>query len=221
MLRSFVPVAVVAASSVAASAGIIPETTVGFTPTVDADVQSSGVLGISVEDNESNRTARSGGNNVRNSVYEFDLSSLPAGAIITKAELSLTTRLIVTNVGSAPADVTFVTYAGDGMVTAADYQDNTTGTVARVESDLVGTPANTDLLIDLNVLTDVQAAADGSGLLTIRSQTVNFVTFSVHSLETTSSTAILPVLNITYIPAPATAALLIASVAPVARRRRG
>ena len=52
------------------------------------------------------------------------------------------------------------------------------------------------------------------------SQTVNFVTFSVHSLETTFTGVTLPTLSITYIPAPATAALLLAGVLPAARRRR-
>ncbi|MEO0717042.1 MAG: hypothetical protein AAFY58_08635, partial [Planctomycetota bacterium] len=67
---------------------------------------------------------------------------------------------------------------------------------------------------------DLQAAVDGSRLLTLRSQTVNFVTFSVHSLETTFTGVTRPTLSITYIPVPATAVLLLAGVMPVARRRR-
>ncbi len=220
MLRTCVPAACVAASSLAVSAATA-SITIDLMPTSDADVQSSGVLGVSVEDNESNRTARSGGNNVRNSVYEFDLSSLPADAVITGASFNVTTRLIVSNVGSAAADVTFVTYAGDGVVTTADYQGNTAGNVAAIASDLVGTSAGTDVSIALDSLADLQAAVDGSGLLTLRSQTVNFVTFSVHSLETTFTGVTLPTLSITYIPAPATAALLLGGVLPMARRRRG
>lgn len=219
MLRTCVPAALIAASSLAGSVASASITT-DLMPTVDGAVQSSGVLGISIQDNESNRTSRSGGNNVRNAVYEFDLSSLPADAIITGASFNVTTRLIVSNVSNNPRDITFVTYAGDGVITEADYQGNTAGNIARVESGLVGAPNGTDLSIALDGIADLQAAVDGSGLLTLRSQTVNFVTFSVHSLETTFTGVTLPTLSITYIPAPATAALLLAGVMPAARRRR-
>ena len=133
MLRTCVPAALIAASSLAGSVASASITT-DLMPTVDGAVQSSGVLGISIQDNESNRTSRSGGNNVRNAVYEFDLSSLPADAIITGASFNVTTRLIVSNVGNNPRDITFVTYAGDGVITEADYQGTPTGNIARDES---------------------------------------------------------------------------------------
>lgn len=207
-------------------AGIAPgagaQMTTSLLAQVDGEVQYSGVLGYTVlEDNTTVRTSRSGGNNVRHSVYEFDFGSLPAGAIITSATLKLTTGGILSNTGTA-ADVFFYAFEGDGLITESDHGNITPGIEVAAQTYLTGSNGpsiGTLLQIPLNDLSALQSVADGGGsFLSIRSQTVNFVTFTIRSLETGVSGTVRPTLEVTYIPAPASLGLLV--MAGLYARRR-
>lgn len=193
-------------------------------PTVDGAVQYSGVLGYSVADEDRNRTSMSGGNNVRDSVYEFDLSALPAGATITGATLYLTTAGLVSNT-SGTADISFYGYTGDGAITEDDHGNLTPATQIAAETYATGgsgVAIGTELMIPLTDLAPLQAAYDdaGSDYFALRSETVSFVTFTVHSLENTVSTAdVDPRLEITYVPEPASLVMLGLPLLWLLRRR--
>lgn len=188
---------------------------------VDGDVVYNGVLGFTVDDTDDRvSTSRSGGNSVRNGVYEFSLASLPSNATIQSATLKLMTIGLVSNTGPT-ADVGFYGYTGDGAVTDADHELNLAGTQVAAETydtGGAGVPIGTTLEIVLTDLTPLQDAV-GSAYFGIRSQTVNFVTFSVHSLETTNTAALVPTLEVMYVPEPSAAMLLGLGATALLRRR--
>lgn len=188
----------------------------------DGFVQYSGSLGYSVGTAEDRiQTSRSSANNVRNGVYEFNLASLPAWAVITEAKLLLTTRSLVSNTQPV-ATVEFYAFLGDGVVTDSDHQNITAGTLIATETFATGLngPATGTLIefefIDLQPLQD--AIDLGADFLTIRSQTFDFTTFQVHSLETPSSTATVPTLMVSYVPEPASLSLFALGGLLLARR---
>lgn len=194
---------------------------VAIPASVDGDIISQGTLGFTVDDVDDRViTSRSGGNSVRNGVYEFSLASLPSNATIQSATLKLMTIGLVSNTGPT-ADLSFYGYTGDGAVTDADHQLNLTATQVATETYNTGgsgVPIGTTLDIVLTDLTPLQDAV-GSAYFGIRSQTVNFVTFSVHSLETTNTAALVPTLEVMYIPEPSAAMLLTMGALTLIRRR--
>lgn len=186
--------------------------TLDVVATVDGDITRNATSFIVDTTSEGIQTLRSGPNNVVNGVYEFDLSGLPSGATITGATLKLTTRGLVSNTGPT-ADITFSAFPGDGVIDDTDHQNNTAGTL--VGDETYGTGGSgpsigTALDIVFDSVVPIQAAYDalGSDFVTVRSETVNFVNFFVHSIDTTNSSVVLPTLSIEYIPEPASLALL-------------
>ena len=162
---------------------------------VDAGIQSSGVKGITVFDsNPAVLTARSGGSNIRHGAFVFDLSSVPDSTSVTSAALRVVTTNLISNT-QATATISYHGYASDGTIDETDF-----GTPASQSSTLLAEPtyptaaagpdAGTPLTITLDNLTPLQQAiTNGSDFFTVRSETVNFVTFSVASLENTDDRA--------------------------------
>ncbi|TVQ61406.1 MAG: hypothetical protein EA379_06445 [Phycisphaerales bacterium] len=187
----------------------------------DGDVHYTGLSNYAVNTTSAAVVSvRSGGNNVRNGVYVFDLGSIPSWAIVTGATLRLTTGALISNVGST-ADVFFQAYASDGTITVDDHQNFLSAAQVAMETFTVGTSANTPLTIDFDDLAPLQAAIDdGASFLSVRSTTVNFVTFSIRSLESTVGVEFKPTLELTYIPSPGSAALMCLAIGVMAPRRR-
>jgi hypothetical protein len=206
----------VLALSAVASADVI-----SIPASVDGDVSYNGVLGFTVDDADDRvTTSRSGGNNVRNGIYEFSLGGLPADAIVQSATLKVTTAGLISNTGPT-ADVSFHGYTADGAITEADHALNSAATLVASETyptGGAGVPIGTVLDIDLVDLMPLQDAV-GSDYFGVRSETVNFVSFSVHSLETGNSTAMVPTLEVTFVPEPSTALLAALGMLGVLRRR--
>ncbi len=203
-----------------AVAGVMETAT--LSPAADGDVVFQGAIGYTVDGTDVRvSTSRSGGNNVRHGVYEFDLASLPAGIEVTRARLLLTTASLISNTG-ATAEVNFLSFAGDGTITQNDHGDFTLGTLVAAEVYPTGStiPVGTTLTIELDDTMLIESIANGdvSGTFGIRSETVNFVTFSIASLENSDQAA--PRLVIDYIPSPGTASLAFLGGITLLRRRR-
>ncbi len=205
-----------------ASAGMTFESDI--VASVDGSIQFSGALGYSVIDESTNSVLSSGGNNVRNAVWEFDLQSIPEGATITGATLQLQTSSLISNLSSG-ALVHFHVRAGDGVVTEDDHQ-NLAGPTTLSATEIFatggsGTPIGTVLDIAFTDLSGLQTLVDdGEAWASVRAQTFNFVTFQTVSLDTADSTAVVPTLVVEYIPAPGAIAVLgLAGLAGVRRRR--
>jgi hypothetical protein len=164
--------------------------TTEFTASADATVESNGVNGQEiVHDDERIRTSMSGGSNIRDGLYEFDLSLLPAGATVTSASLVLRTSDLVTNTsGTSPVD--FFAFTGNGILEISD-QANSGVTVAQ-EVFSTGILQDTDLTIEfsnVSPLNTVLNDSDSDDYLTVRTETENFVNFITHSLESDDSSA--------------------------------
>ncbi len=187
----------------------------------DGRVQSSGVLGETLfTDEERIITSRSGGSNISNGLFEFDLALVPAGVTITGVDLLIRTSGTVSQVGSNPAPVIFSAFRGNGML---ELLDNSAPATEVVNQNFQGTVNNTDLDLSFTTVTPVQDLlddADSTDFLTIRSETVNFVTFQVDSLESTATDAVAASLRITYVPEPSSAFLCLLGGAAMAVRRR-
>lgn len=195
--------------------------TMDLLASADGHVQRNAVEFIVTDDSERVSTLRSGGNNVINGVYEFDLSALPSGATITGVSLKVTTAQLISNTGPE-APITFSAFTGDGLINETDHELNTTGTEIGTETYATGGsgPAvGTLLMIDFDTVVPFQTAYDDiSDFVTVRSQTVNFVNFGVHSLDTTTSGVLLPTLSVEYVPEPSS--LMLLSLVGLLIRRR-
>lgn len=196
--------------------------TISIPASVDGDVVFQGALGFNVDDADSRvSTSRSGPNAVRNGIYEFALNSLPSDAVILSATLQLTTDGLISNTGPS-ADVNYFAFVGDGAITENDHELNTVGTQVAADTYATGgsgVPIGTVLDVDFADLTPLQdAVTNGDSFLAIRSQTVNFVTFNVDSLENTEGDLV-PTLVVEFVPEPATAVLLALGALAIIRRR--
>ena len=190
--------------------------------TADGRVQFSGALGFTTTDNQPTiLTQRSSGNNVGNGIFEFDLGVLPNGAIVTGATLQLTTAGLISNTG-ATADVSFYGAAGDGLITDDDHANNSAATLLTTETYPTGSTIAVGTLLEIPFpdVTALQAVLDGpaTDFFRVRSETVNFVSFNVHSLESTAD-VVKPSLALTWIPEPATLSLLGLGLLGLCRRR--
>ncbi len=200
--------------------------TLTFNTIADGRVQSSGVLGKTLfTSQEGILTQRSGGNNISNGLFEFDLSSLPAGTTITGVNLLIRTSAGVSQIGGStnPAPVRFSAFKGNGMLEIID--DEAVATLV-ANPNLRGTGNNTNLIVPFSTVSPVQAVindADPTAYVTIRTETVDFVSFNVDSLESTSADAVAAQLQVTFtaIPEPSALALcLLGGAGFVMRRHR-
>ena len=193
----------------------------------DGFVQDSGALGLSSGDSDPTiRTSRSGGSNVRQGMYEFDLSSLPSGVTILSASFTMTTAGTVSDTDAA-VSLRLDGYTGDGLITVADYDDlEASGGTLIASLDLpvgAGTPIGSEIVVPLTALAALEVAfSDPAQIFGIRTETTNFSTFTIHSTETANGAVQVPTLTITTIPEPTPSLLASASVALLLlRRKRG
>lgn len=165
----------------------------------DATVDSNGALGQElIEGAEVIETSMSGGSNISDGLYEFDLSGIPAGATINSAVLRMRTAFLVSNVGDE-APIEFFGFTGNGALELADQANS--ATVIGIDSFAVGTAADTDLdfeITNLIPLNNVLSDGNSDDFFTIRSETENFVTYRFHSLESTDSNASPATLIVTF-----------------------
>ena len=179
-----------------------------ITASSDGAIQSSGVLGKTVlTTDESIQTSRSGGSNVRRGIYNFDLSPILDVGQISEVSLELTLASVISNTGSTSA-LSFYGYSGDATIEEADFDQ--AGTLMReivFNTNDPSQPIGTVLDIqfdDFSPLVDAWATDDQ--ILTVRSETVNFVTFRAHSTESTTGGVVVPTLMVS-IPEPSTVLL--------------
>ena len=173
--------------------------TLELTAIADATVDSNGALGQEIIDNaEVIETSMSGGSNISDGLYEFDLSGIPAGATIDSAVLILRTAFLVSNTGSE-APIEFFGFTGNGTLELADQANS--ATAISMATFAVGTAADTDLEFELSnliPLNNVLGDGNSDDFFTIRSEAENFVTYRFHSLESTDTNAVPAVLVVTF-----------------------
>lgn len=170
---------------------------------VDGAVQSSGVLGLTVIDGgERNDTLRSGGNNIRQSIYEFDFSSIASNRVIEEAYLEFDTRTVF-NIGGV-AVFRIDGFVGDGVITTSDFDVFEAGGGTNL-SDLLLVGADSSfesLSLALTDFTPLQdAITNGDNFYGLRTETNNFATIQVSSLENTVGAAA-PSLRLVLTPIP-------------------
>ena len=93
-------------------------------PSADGHAQSSGANGITVDDTQTTiATFRSGGNNIRNGILEFDLSPYSAGTVVESATLEFELTAALTNPVSTTLDLKVGQYIGNLVVDTGDFED--------------------------------------------------------------------------------------------------
>ncbi len=179
--------------------GVVSADTMEIVATADARVMSAGINGQTFYGDEATiTTSMSGGSNISDGLYEFDLSGVPDGATITAATLHLRTAAIVTNT-QTEAPVEFFGFTGDGELELSDQAFSAT----TVALEILETPiaANTDLGIDMTnlvPLNTVLSDASKDDFFTVRSETENFVLLRVDSLESIDADAVPATLEVTF-----------------------
>lgn len=223
--RTLLPMALLCAtlaSPVAAIVALPPGASLPLAPSADGYVQFNGVLGYEVNTTSPIvGTARAGANNVRDAIYEFDLGGIPDGSVIDAVTLFVTTSLTISNSNGNPASISLFGYAGDGIVDSTDHRNITAGNALTSRDFALGTVSGTLLEIDLGSagIGLVQSLL-GSDLLSLRSQTVDFVSFSTASLEHPSLAAASLVIDYTPIPLPGALVLFAPAALGLWTRRR-
>lgn len=157
----------------------------------DGFVQHSGSNGRSAAtDSTEISTRRSGGNNIRHGLFEFDLRELyfPAGASIQSAFLQFELTQLISNTQDE-AEVAFYGYASDGVLDVSDFDTPSASDVNRVATEIfparsLSPSVGTLLTVEFDHLASLtDALTQGERYFTVRSETVNFVTFEVGALE--------------------------------------
>ena len=155
----------------------------------DGEIDSAGVLGIAADTHATSiRTLRSGNSNIHHGAYVFDLSSIPDQANVTSVDLQFTLAGLISNT-SDTARVEFHGYASDSVIEPADFNlpPSTDSTLLAAETFPAGSNGSPPIgsLVSIPLSTGVfqQIRMNSDPFMTLRSETVNFVTFHVHSLE--------------------------------------
>ena len=169
----------------------------------DGHIRFSGANGLStVTDRESIQTSRSGGSNVQHGLFEFDLSLLEfsTDAIVESATVQFELVSLISNTSNS-AEVAFYGFASDSIIEDSDFDNPSPASsnllkLQEFPAGAADSPPVGDLLtIEFDNLQPIQdAISAGEQYLTIRSETVNFVSFRVGSLE--HATAIAPKLDV-------------------------
>jgi len=194
----------------------------------DGEIDSAGALGVTADTTQASiRTSRSGNNNIHHGAFVFDLSVIPAGALIDSVDFQVTTAGLIANT-SATATVEFHGFASDNVIDASDFDSPTSSVSTLFASETFPTgaggspPIGSVLSVPLST-TAFQSLVDGNNnYMTLRSETVSFVTFHVQSLENTVGAA--PptlVVNTTSVPEPSALTMMLTLVVGVGVLRYG
>ena len=160
----------------------------------DGEIKSAGVLGVTATtDQERVRVFRSGGSNIQHGVFIFDVSDFANDRTDGDLFLEFTTAQLISNT-SDTALVNFHGFTSDDMIESSDFNDptattGTDGSLLTAHTFPAGasqSPAiDTTLLIPIENEQPFWDAVEADGNFMVRAETVNFVTFHVHSLENT------------------------------------
>lgn len=209
-----------AAALAAASALFLPTSAIAasviLTPTADGDVQTFG--GDDVDTTDTVVSFTQSGGLVRNSILEYDLSSIANGSTIDSASLEITLTRFVSG---GPNTFDVFGYNGDGTVNIADF--DAAGTLVIDSTIANGGAAGDTRSFNLTNLAPLTAALVGD-MLTLRIETDSFLSSNFASLENTTYDAAQLTINYTApaaVPVPATLPLLATGMAGfVALKRR-
>jgi hypothetical protein len=150
------------------------------------------------------------------SVYEFDLSSL------TESIVSVTFLASVVQNSSAPGELSFFGFAGNGTIEGTD----TTQTSNLLGSTTISTQPPTGSFVPISVaLSPGFIAALGSGFLGLTTTAGSLDTISIASLENTNASFMRPTLRVetqeaVAVPEPGSILCLASGLAALAARRR-
>ena len=155
----------------------------------DGTIKSAGVLGVSADTTSvSTLTARSGGSNINHAVYLFDLSAIPRSETIESASVELTTASLISNTNDTAA-VKIYGFGSDETIRPNDFDQPASEASLLLATETFPTgatnspPINTVLTIPFTNLSPLEITRSGNQTLMLRSETENFVTFRIHSLE--------------------------------------
>lgn len=173
----------------------------------DGHIHFGGTNGLTtVTDRTSIQTSRSGGSNIQHGLFEFDLSLLELSTEATVQSASVQFELVslISNTSNS-AEVAFYGYASDSIIQDSDFDNPGATATSLLKSEqfpagAASSPPVGDLLtIEFDNLQPIQdAISAGEQYLTVRSETVNFVSFRVGSLE--HATAIPATLEVEIVP---------------------
>jgi hypothetical protein len=196
-----------------------------FTTIADGRVQFSGALGHELFTAEEDiLTLRSGNSNQSDGLYEFDLAAMPADADIISAEIIFRTAAAVTNT-STSAPVEFFGFVGNGSLELSDEAAAATSLGTIDFTTAVGNDTEISAAV-ANLVPIETVLGDGNldDFFTLRSETINFVTLNVDSLESSDPNAMAATLRLTYetsaVPEPSSMAIIGLGVFGFVLRRR-
>ncbi|MEM7455964.1 MAG: hypothetical protein AAF456_16555 [Planctomycetota bacterium] len=184
-----------------------------ITASVDGDIESDGTI-----DDSSifSQTQQGGGGVDTRNIFEFDLSSIPAGAIITSVEFSGHTTL---NAGNGTLNLSDYVGTGPPQISVADY--SVAGNLVATVTGGIDFFSTHDFAFMLSDISNAQLAADTTEIIGLRGDMTSFGdTWRVASLEQT--TRKLPTLTVNYarIPEPSAACVLLLGLCTTGLHRR-